>query len=156
MGTSYPEYYQKQLEAGQRFQDYIASRLYDEGIVLVNFQSREAQQEDGENKLGLEIKWDDKLAQTGNVWIEVEEKSDPQQPRYVPSGIDRDDGTWLYGIGDYREFFVFSKRTLRKYRQHTDPTIVENGTKTSRAFLLPRQLATELAELMFYWSETEK
>lgn len=97
-------YYEKQLNDGQAFQDFIAQRLYAEGIVLINFQSREAQSKHGENMLGLEIKLDKRFADTSQLWIEIAEKTEPTQPIWVAAGIDRDDNSWLYGIGNYDEF----------------------------------------------------
>jgi len=124
-------YYDIQLNDGQEYQDYVAHRLLSEGLVLVNFSTKRGQMEHGENALGLEIKYDKKFALTGNLWIETEERSTPVRP-YVASGIFRDDNSWLYGLGNYEEFFIFSKRTLRQLA----PTrrILENERRTVRAF----------------------
>lgn len=49
--------YQAKLTAGQDYEDFIAHRLYDEGIVIVNYHRQGDQYRFGENKLGLEIKF---------------------------------------------------------------------------------------------------
>jgi hypothetical protein len=145
-------YYTRELESGQWYQDYVAENLLSEGIPIVSFQSREFQLTRGENALGLEIKYDKKFGDTGRFWIEVAEKSDPEIVTWTPSGIDRDDNAWLYGIGDEYEFFVFSKRTLKRYREVKQPEIVINNMGTSRGFLLPRALAAELVDRVFVFA----
>jgi len=151
MASPYREYYREQLEAGQRYQDFIADRLYREGIVVVSFQSRDYQYKRGENALGLEIKLDDKFATTGNFWIEVAEKTDPSNPAYVASGIHRNDKSWLYGIGNYDEFWIFAVLTLRRFQAKFRPTIQENGTKTSQGFLLNAADASQCCARQFDW-----
>lgn len=150
MATSCPPTYQSQLEDGQAYQDFVAEKLYHEGIVLVNFQSRASQLRVGENLLGLEIKYDKQFIKTGNLYIEIAEKSDASNRQFVTSGIYRDDNTWLYGIGNYDELFLFSKRTLRKVYEHRKrDTDAYKETPTSRGFVLPRREAAELAERCF-------
>ena len=143
-------YYKNQLEVGQMYQDYIAWRLCHEGIPLVNYQTRLAQLHMGENALGLEIKFDDKLEQTGNLWIEVAEKSDPTRELWTPSGIHRGDA-WLYAIGNYFELFIFSIKLLRAGAGRFDTII--NTRQTSRGFLLPRATAAAWADRMFCWPD---
>ena len=93
-------YYVKKLEEGLEFQDVATTALYQRGIVVVAYSSRRWQNERGENMLGAEIKRDGKFRQTGNLYIETAEKSHPDNPAYVPSGIMRSDNSWLYVIGD--------------------------------------------------------
>lgn len=150
--ATHSSYYQSKLDAGQRFQDFVARRLYGAGIILVNFQSREFQYQVGENMLGLEIKFDDQFKKTGNFWIEIAEKTSPMNPTWVPSGIHRSDSSWLYGIGDYTEFWIFAIRTLQEYEVRQRPRIIENGTKTSRGFLLSRPDGSPLSARQFDWS----
>jgi hypothetical protein len=144
-------YYSAQLERGQEFQDYLAWRLCTEGIPLVNFQSRHAQLARGENALGVEIKFDDKFEQTGNLWIEVAEKTDAKNVAWIPSGICRDDHCWLYAIGNYREVFIFSIKRLQEIARHYP--VRENDRHTSQGFLLPRRDAAELSDRAFFWPE---
>jgi hypothetical protein len=75
------------------------------------------------------------MANTGNLYIEYEEKAVPRPGPYAKAGIERADNTWLYVIGDYNTIFIFAKRLLvqlkdcGRYRQVTTPT--------SRGYLLP-------------------
>lgn len=132
----YSDYYAEQLEVGLEFQDFVTRELYRRGIVVIGYASKKMQRSCGENMLGAEIKRDDNFRQTGNLYIETAEKSDPENLRYIESGVMRKDNAWLYVIGDEIWFYVFSIKCLRvlagkKYRK------VENGTKTSKGFLLP-------------------
>ena len=150
------------FETSDEYEDFIALKLLEHGFVLVNFKSRKFQFSHGENSLGLEIKLDRKMQATGNVYIETDEKSHPDLPEYVRSGIHREDNSWLYGIGDRGEFYIFSKRFLKRL-DRTVPAIgegdyrgicrVENTTKTSLGFLLPRAMAREFCERHFVWEE---
>lgn len=126
-------YYAKQLEVGLVFQDVVARELYQRGIVVVTYASRRFQIQHGENMLGAEIKHDDKFRGTGNLYIETAEKSHPDRPDYVPSGIHRNDNSWLFVIGDEGTIYIFSTKYLRwleKRYQHRE-------TPTSRGFLMP-------------------
>ena len=106
--------YKLMLEKGLQFQDFITDILIKElGISLSTYSSQKYQNLKGENKQGFEIKFDDKYKDTGNVYIEVAEKSNPLNENFISSGIYRNDNTWLYLIGDYKEIFIFSKKHLK-------------------------------------------
>lgn len=139
----YRDYYKEKLEQGLIFQDYVGELLYSLGIPIICYGSKKYQIERGENKLGIEIKFDDKYEETGNLYIEIAEKSHPSIREYFPSGIYRDDNTWLYAIGNYTEVFLFSKTMLKlienRYRH------LENNTKTSKGFLIPSEDAHKFA-----------
>lgn len=126
-------YYAKQLEIGLEFQDVVTGALYQRGIVVVGYASRRYQNECGENMLGAEIKRDGKFRETGNLYIETAEKAHPDRREYVPSGIHRNDNSWLFVIGDEKKIFIFSTKYLRmlepRYRTVEKPT--------SRGFLMP-------------------
>lgn len=124
------EYYKEKLEQGLCFQDYIAEWLYNEGLPINTYTSREYQNKIGENRAGIEIKNDEKFRETGNLYIEIAEKSNPDNPRYVESGIYRNDNTWLYLIGDKHIAYILSKKQLivlhkiKKYREVKTPTSI--------------------------------
>ena len=106
--------YKLMLEKGLQFQDFITDILIKElGISLSTYSSQKYQNLKGENKQGFEIKFDDKYKDTGNVYIEVAEKSNLLNENFISSGIYRNDNTWLYLIGDYKEIFIFSKKHLK-------------------------------------------
>ena len=137
------EYYKKKLNQGLEYQDFIFDTLYSLGLPLISYGSKKYQVEKGENKAGFEIKFDDKFATTGNFWIEVAEKSKPENKQWIPSGIYRDDNTWLYLIGNYSEFYIFAKSHLQLIESDYD--IIINNRKTSKGFLLPKKRADKLA-----------
>lgn len=144
METNYNKYYKEQLKDGIEFQDFAGDVLYSHGIPVISYGSKKYQIEKGENKIGIEIKYDKKFRDTGNLYIELKEKSNPNNNNYIESGINRDDNTWLYVIGDYKTLFMFGKKMLYflsfKYRK------VENNTKTSIGFLLPIEEAKKYCE----------
>lgn len=106
-------YYERQLEVGLVFQDVVTQALYQRGIVVVGYASRRFQRERGENMLGAEIKRDGNFRTTGNLYIEVAEKSHPSNREFVPSGIFREDNSWLFVIGDEETIWIFSTKYLR-------------------------------------------
>lgn len=126
-------YYANKLEQGLEFQDIVTAALYQRGIVVVAYSSRKNQILHGENMLGAEIKRDGKFRETGNLYIEVAEKSHPDNQNYIASGIHRADNSWLYVIGDEKTIYIFSTKYLRllmaRYKKVETPT--------SQGFLLP-------------------
>jgi hypothetical protein len=134
------EYYKKMLEKGLEFQDFVTDILLKEiGICLSSYSSIKYQNIKGENKQGFEIKFDDKYKETGNLYIEIAEKSNANNFNFVSSGIFRNDNTWLYLIGDYTEIFIFSKQHLKlMYNSHK---LKEVATATSKGFLIDKLTA---------------
>ncbi len=108
------EEYKKKMDKGLEYQDFVFERLYEIGMATIAYSSKKYQVTKGENKAGFEIKFDDRLKDTGNLYIEVAEKSNASNRDYVPSGIYRNDNTWLYLIGDYNKIYIFDKKRLRK------------------------------------------
>ena len=143
--NNYAEYYKDQLTDAQEFQDFVAEKLYQIGLPLFNYTSKKYQYEHGENKLGVEIKFDKKFQATGNLWIELAEKSSPAKVSYINSGIQRNDNTWLYLIGNYQTIFIFAKSLLFQLSRMEKYKIIENNHKTSRGFLLPEKDAQKYA-----------
>ncbi len=128
-------YYKEKLEQGLQYQDFIMDLLIKElGITLSNYTSKKWQYNIGENKQGIEIKFDDKYKTTNNIYIEIAEKSDPSNYAYVESGIYRKDNTWLYIIGDYSTVYIFSKKYL--VYLHKKNIFKEVNIPTSKGFLI--------------------
>ena len=131
------EYYKEKLKQGLYFQDYVCELLYQHGIPIISYSSKEYQNMIGENKAGIEIKNDTRFRETGNLFIEISEKTNSENENFIPSGIYRNDNTWLYLIGDKEKIFVLSKKQLiilhktGKYKQRL------SDQKTSWGFLLP-------------------
>ena len=142
METNYDDYYKKQLEESKEFQDFVCEKLIKMlGVSVTNFGSKKYQFNVGENIQGLEIKYDKKFKETNNLYIEVAEKSHPNNKNYVDSGIYRSDNSWLYVIGDYNIIYIFSKRNL----QHIDSSINKRiKTPTSIGFLVSKEEAENI------------
>lgn len=134
----------KYLEKGWEYQDFVMMALLKVGITLQCYQSKAYQTKYGESLNGIEIKYDKKLQDTGNIYIEVESRSPYYTNQWTPSGIMCKDKSWLYLIGDYNEIFIFGKKTLKRYVNSGKFKYTE--TETSKGWLIPRQTAVELAE----------
>jgi hypothetical protein len=126
-------YYANKLQIGLEFQDTVTRALYQRGIVVVGYSSRRFQVEEGENLLGAEIKRDDRFRTTGQLYIEIAEKSHPDNREFIPSGIHRKDNSWLFVIGDENTIYIFST----KYLQVLERRYEKKVTPTSRGFVIP-------------------
>lgn len=136
-------YYKTQLERGLEFQDFVYEILNRYGISTVSYSSRLFQRHFGENKGGLEIKFDGKLVETGNLYIEVAEKSSPHLLTYVQSGIYRECNEYV--IGNYDILYRLPIRILRALRSSKEYREIEINLRTSRGFLLPAHRAEQFA-----------
>ena len=129
------ENYKEMLQKGLEYQDFVTDVLINElGIALSSYGSTKYQYTKGENKQGFEIKFDDKYKDTGNIYIEIAEKSNAVNLNFVNSGIFRNDNTWLYLIGNYNEIFIFSKNHLKLMYESKKYKEVE--TATSKGILI--------------------
>jgi len=140
---NYDIYKQGKTKEALEYQDFICEWLAKNyGIVLTIFTSQKKQYK-GESLQGFEIKYDMKYKETGNIYIEIGEKSEPREGEYIKSGILRNDNTWLYLIGNYKTLYIFSKKQLisiyekKLYYKY----IPDNNTETSEGFLLTENMA---------------
>ena len=140
------------FQDGMEYQDFVCERLARHHIILQNIASRKFQFEVGENLQGFEIKLDRRCLDTGRLSIEVAEKTAANNPVWVPSGIMRNDNSWLYIQGNYHIVFVFSKKLLLDYHRKKRPEI-EKSRGTVQKFYLPLGLARQLAARVFDKSE---
>jgi hypothetical protein len=144
--ATYSDHYQAKLAEGLAFEAWVYER-FGEAVGIEVVKLPEGQHNLGENYEGIEVKYDSKMHRTGNVYLEVAEKSDPRRRRYVPSGVYRRDNSVLYCIGSYQEAFCFGKVQLQQLIRQLDlPT---RQTPTSIGYLLPLDRAREHAELIF-------
>ena len=127
-------YYEKQLNEGLEFQDFCSIQFAKIGILITNFASKKYQLEKGENIQGYEFKFDKKFRKTGNFWIETEERTNINK-EYIKSGINRNDNTIFYVIGDYAGVYLMQKKILIFIQDNYK--IIENNMKTSKGYLLP-------------------
>lgn len=126
-------YYQKKLQQGLEYQDLVTKELYQRGIVVIGYSSRMFQNSEGENMIGAEIKRDGQFRTTGNLYIEIAEKSHPDNYGFIPSGIHRKDNSWLFVIGDEKTIYIFST----KYLVMLQNKYITVGIPTSKGFLMP-------------------
>ena len=137
-------------KSGLEFQDFVVDLLRERlGIVITNYQSRLFQFGTGENRQGIEIKLDRDILRTGRVSIEIAEKARAANPYYVPSGIYRNDNSWLYIQGNWDIVFIFPKSYLRLL--HRSGRYPADSLPTLQRFLLPlddaKRYAAKVIEL---------
>lgn len=135
MNQEYKNYYQKQLEDGETYQDHVAQILYRRGLPLNCYSSKKYQYKVGESILGAEIKFQKKYREYGSFAIETKEKSNPDNPRFVDSGIYRNDNSWLFITGDLETIYIFPTRWLRILHETGKYPKYEN--QTSIGFVFP-------------------
>lgn len=127
--------YSTDLQRGLEFQDWVQDQmLIQYAIPILNYSSIEKQVKVGENRNGIEIKYDAKFRQTGNLFIEVEERSTPTST-WHPSGPMKNDNSWAMAIGDKTTVYVLPMRFLRRLWQANRYRRVD--TPTAVGFLLP-------------------
>ena len=127
------------FEEALKFQDFVTDLLLKElGLVVSAYSSRYYQYNFGESRQGIEIKLDMRMSDTGNISIEVAEKSRASIEHWTPSGIMRDDNTWLYIQGNYNTIYIFGKKFLRQLYEARYINSVRDAKSTLRAFLMPR------------------
>ena len=138
------EEYKQNYEKGFKYQDFVVEQLYNIGLPIISYSSKEYQCSIGENRNGIEIKFDDRINETGNIYIETSEKSNANNPEFVPSGIYRIDNTWLYIIGNYNIMYILGKQLLqhifeRKQYEKMGGRYVE--TPTSKGYVISAKYA---------------
>jgi hypothetical protein len=142
MATNYPSAKSKSsFEDGLEFQDWAVDRLFEIGIMVQTYSSSKHQFQRGESRQGVEIKLDNWCTRSKRLSIEIAEKSRADMPAWTPSGICRDDNTWLYVQGNYEMLFVFAKRSLLFLNELREMGVygyeVHEEYGTLRAFYLP-------------------
>jgi hypothetical protein len=141
--NNYVGYYRSQLESSLEYQDFVMEKLYEVGFVLNCYSSGKYQNKKGESRSGIEVKFDDQMKKTGNIYIEYAEKSHPNNKNYVPSGIERIDNTCIVAIGDYNTIYLIAKNWLQQFKKLKDTIHV--STSTSKGYLFPRSMAQKYA-----------
>jgi len=123
------------FEVGNCFQDFVCLELAKQNIILQNINSKKFQFTVGENLQGFEIKYDGRCTgdrrttPTNRLSIEIAEKTNAKNINWVPSGIYRNDNSWLYIQGNYMMFWIFNKNLLKvlhksgRYKEGDEPTI---------------------------------
>ena len=137
------EYYNMKLAEGEMFEDYVYEHFREIwGIDIKSCNTYSEQINIGENYFGMEIKYDGLHKKTKRLFIEYQEKRRSENPDYIPSGVLRKDNSWLYLIGNFQVFYIFSVKDLRMALEAKDDRgnfkhiRKEINRKTSCGFLL--------------------
>ena len=148
----YKKYYNKKLKDGNRYQDFIMEFFYLKGLPILQYSSKDYQYRKGESLSRVEIKYDMRIQDTGNLYIEFSEKSNPRNDNYVKSGILRNDNSWFWIQGNYKYIFLFSKKKLIKIyksRKRYKNRFRQVKIKTSKGILIKLEDAKELSIIYF-------
>ena len=137
---SYIQHYKQGVEYENFIEDLFLERLH---IKLFFYKSKHFQNKVGETHQGIEVKFDDRIKETGNIYFEYEEAC--KTSGCIPSGVFKQDNSWLYVIGDYSTIYVFSKNRLINFLTNSkDVRKVE--AQSSKGYLVKKELAETIAE----------
>lgn len=156
------DYFKEKLQAGHEFEVWVEQEFNKENIEIGSFLDEEGQYS-GENKFGIEIKHDMKLAETGNIYIEYQERLENSK-KWVNSGVLKEDNTSYWIIGSPKEYYIFKKGDLvNLYTAIIVPNkkvqgcklVAEKENQTSKGFIMDRKKAKELciAESISYFAK---
>lgn len=139
----------KQSEA-EKFEAFVYDWFQEnKNFSISHYHTKEEQFEKGENRQGVEIKNDQRLKETGNIFISVKREYSWQD---YESGIMKkykgQPQSWLYVIGCKELFFVFSTKHLIEYYQENKPKLFKGFTTskqgTDYGFLLSKKQAEKM------------
>jgi hypothetical protein len=131
----------ERLSDGIEFEDFVVLILYQNGWPIIKFNSRKYQWTMGESVAHVEIKHDHKFNETGNLFIETEERRDAGNSTWRPAGIYDASDPWFYVIGDKKTLFIFSVALLRLIKSRYRFVL----TDTAKGFLFPLEPAGKYA-----------
>jgi hypothetical protein len=100
------------LANGMEYQDKVCILLARYNIILQNINSKKFQYTVGENLQGFEIKQDKTSIKTNRYSIEIAEKQNGINNKWIDSGIFRNDNSFIYIQGNDLFFHMFSKNLL--------------------------------------------
>lgn len=142
------------FQIGLEFQDWIITQLLkDYGYVIQPYSSKKYQYEIGESIQGYEIKYDarstgdctyGKVIATNYVAIEVYEKKNKNDEKWIPSGILREDNTIYYVIGNYDMCWIIDKIVLKRLYKSNNYNVIET-LPTMKTMLIPINIMDEYA-----------
>lgn len=96
-------------DIGHKFELWVEKECKKYGVDLKMYY--DDKQFEGENALGLEIKHDSKLAETGNVYIEYLALN-KDETDFIIGGILKEDNSKYWLIGTEKEYYIFYKSDL--------------------------------------------
>ena len=129
-------------EIGHKFELWVEAECKKYGVDLgMYYDERQFQ---GENSLGLEIKHDGKLCETGNVYIEYSALN-KDETKFINGGILKEDNSKYWLIGTEDEYYIFYKDDLlRLYKKVMDGSYKNDWgyrkaeRRTSRGIIISR------------------
>lgn len=141
------EYYLINLTDSHRFQLYVENIFLRENFDIGLYYGRD-EQYNGESEAGIEIKFDKKCVETGNLFIETAERLSKEM-EFVPSGIFKDDNTKIIAIGNYEFIYFIRKSDLiniyNNISNYKNCRMTGAGIGTSKGFVIPIALADEIS-----------
>jgi hypothetical protein len=148
------DYYAEQLALAEAWERYIVARLRREGIPAERHDTKDSQIRYGDMRIGpdhVELKYDQKFVETGNLFIEVAEKRRAEQAQWMPSGIYASSLARWYGVGDHRDWFLFERVALRDVAR--PERIITIKRATSQGFLLRPAERVALMVRARHWND---
>ena len=124
-------YFIQQLKESHAFEVYIEHLFLQHGVDIGLYYGKEQQYLKGETSAGIEIKYDKLSMQTGNYYIEYQERM-RSTGHWVKSGILKPDDTRFYLLGTIDRFAIFERNWLLGYYHR----LVENRERLPDAMLV--------------------
>lgn len=124
-------YFIQQLKESHAFEVYIEHLFLQHGVDIGLYYGKEQQYLKGETSAGIEIKYDKLSIQTGNYYIEYQERM-RSTGHWVKSGILKPDDTRFYLLGTIDRFAIFERNWLLGYYHR----LVENRERLPDAMLV--------------------
>lgn len=127
----------EELEETLIYQDFITMQLFQKlGWSINQLASKKYNIEYGESLARIEIKNDKRMKETGNIYVELYESH--YEGKFVPSGINRDDNTLIWCIGDFDVAYLIVKKQLKFLCDHFQRFGFKKvQTETSIGVLIP-------------------
>lgn len=138
--------YINNLNKAHEFEIFVENEFRKLGIEIGLYKTKEGQYS-GETEIGLEIKYDMQLEKTGNIYIEFQEKTSPNDKYFFDSGILKQDNTKWWLIGNKEEHYFIAKSELLKYYKNITREVI---TETSKGFVIPREEAKKLCITTYF------
>lgn len=138
------DYYIEQLKKSHAFEVYVDWLFRTQGIDIGLYYGKDQQYHQGETQIGMEIKCDMRSVETGNYYIEYQERM-YNNTQWIDSGILKQDHTRFYLLGTINHFVIFEREWLMEYYDRLvvkkerlpDAKLVrEQAHLTSKGFIL--------------------
>jgi len=135
------------LESGNSFQDMVADVLFNKLHIIIQYiTSKNGQYKTGESMQGIEVKLDRRCTETRRLSIEIAEKTQASLPNWTPSGIYRNDNSWLYVQGNEKTIWIFSHTMLRLLHKSGKYAPDKEAYGTIKKYYLPVSDADKYAD----------